>query len=198
MEERMKVCLSFLASLCPSDSLSETSYDQLSLSCPLGPLKIGDYITLKNLRMESYLSAEGILCEDIILSQDLNSFEDSVFCIHFLRQYSAARELEEFLVTYEVDVNNITDANTNKFLHALQVSFTHLLTAHFLFSAALSLSLSLSLSPSLSLSVCLSLSPSLPLSVSVSLLTLCFPAPRLPPSLHSVVEITSLASTKLI
>jgi hypothetical protein len=73
--------------------------------------------------MDSYLSAEGILCEDIILSQDMNSFEDSVFAIHYMRQYSAARELEEFLVTYEVDVNNITDDNTNKFLHALQVEF---------------------------------------------------------------------------
>ena len=88
---------------------------------PIGPLKIGDYITLKNLRMDSYLSAEGILCEDIIMSQDMNSFEDSVFSIHYSRQYSAARELEEFLITYDIDVNNITDPNTMKFLHALQV-----------------------------------------------------------------------------
>jgi hypothetical protein len=84
--------------------------------------------------MDAYLSAEGILCEDIIMSQDMNSFEDSVFCIHYLRQYSAARELEEFLVTYDIDVNNITDPNTIKFLHALQVVSSALLFSNAFFS----------------------------------------------------------------
>lgn len=76
-----------------------------------GVLKIGDYITIKNLFLNYYLCAEGILVEDIVVDEKSSSFEDSLFCIYLQRQYSAARELEEFLRTSHTD---------EKVLHALQ------------------------------------------------------------------------------
>ena len=76
-----------------------------------GVLKIGDYITIKNLFLNFYLCAEGILVEDIVVDQKSSSFEDSLFCIYLQRQYSAARELDEFLRTSNTD---------EKVLHALQ------------------------------------------------------------------------------
>lgn len=87
----------------------------------LGTLKIGDFITLKNLRIEKYVCAEGILQEDVVARETLPSFEDALFCIHLQRQYSASRELEDFLTTYQIDINNIEDGSTSKFLQALKV-----------------------------------------------------------------------------
>lgn len=85
-------------------------------------LKIGDLITLKSTSHNSYLSAEGILLDDVNASTNLLGFDDNVFCVHLQRQYSAARELDAFLTTYSVDINNVEDSNTAKYLHALQVS----------------------------------------------------------------------------
>jgi hypothetical protein len=85
-------------------------------------LKIGDYITIKNLRLNSFLCAEGILFEDIIVNDSIDSFEDALFCIHLQRQYSASSELEAFAQTYKIDVSaTVEDTNTAKYLHALQV-----------------------------------------------------------------------------
>lgn len=49
-------------------------------------------------------------------------FDDSLFCVHLQRQYSAAKELEEFLKKDKIDVRNITDANIAKYYQALKVS----------------------------------------------------------------------------
>jgi hypothetical protein len=43
------------------------------------------------------LSAEGILSEDITVDDKVKVLDDCLFCIHLQRQYSAARELEDFL-----------------------------------------------------------------------------------------------------
>ena len=48
-------------------------------------------------------------------------FDDSLFCIHLQKQYSAARELEEFLKSNKVDPKNITDVNMAKYFQALKV-----------------------------------------------------------------------------
>jgi uncharacterized protein with PIN domain len=77
-------------------------------------------VTLKSLKLDGYLSADGILSSDLVISTHRSSFEDCLFCLHLQRQYSATRELEEFLHTYEVDVNNVAEEATSKFLHALQ------------------------------------------------------------------------------
>jgi hypothetical protein len=84
-------------------------------------LKIGDYITLKNPKLERYLSAEGILIEDLVATDSLISFEDCLFCVNLQRQYSAARELEEFQALYDVD-DEKENSNTQKYLAALQVN----------------------------------------------------------------------------
>lgn len=76
-----------------------------------GVLKVGDYITIKNLFLNYYLCAEGILVEDVIAEEFSTSFEDALFCIYLQRQYSAARELDEFLASGHSD---------EKILHALQ------------------------------------------------------------------------------
>lgn len=52
-------------------------------------------------------------------------FDDSLFCVHLQRQYSAAKELEEFLKKDKIDVRNITDANIAKYYQALKVISDH-------------------------------------------------------------------------
>ena len=66
-------------------------------------LCIGDLITLKTVKFEAFLGAEGILIEDLIVSEDAADFDDCVFAIHLQRQYSAARELESFLESRKED-----------------------------------------------------------------------------------------------
>lgn len=56
------------------------------------------------------------------MRDSIPSFEDALFCIHFQRQYSASRELEDYLRTYDIDIDNVEDNSTSKFLHALKVS----------------------------------------------------------------------------
>lgn len=60
--------------------------------------------------------------EDLIIEENIKVFDDSLFCIHLQRQYSAARELEEFLRTNKIDPKNISDANLTKYFQALKVS----------------------------------------------------------------------------
>jgi hypothetical protein len=74
-----------------------------------GALRIGDIITLQNISSSSFLSAEGILLDDIYVSDDLSKFEDTLFQVHLQRQYSASRDLLAFLSTYGGDEKKIED-----------------------------------------------------------------------------------------
>lgn len=100
-------------------------------------LRIGDYITLKFAKSNELISAEGILQEDLFLSTDLKKFDDCLFCIHLQRQYSAAKELDEFLklnnCTNPNDIKNFSDANSKKYYQALKVSFLFLILSSFSF-----------------------------------------------------------------
>ena len=51
-------------------------------------LRIGDYITLKFLKLNAYVSGEGILTEDIGASDTMESFEDHLFQVCIQLQYS--------------------------------------------------------------------------------------------------------------
>lgn len=85
-------------------------------------LRIGDFITLKFFKSNELLSAEGILQEDLFLSNNLNKFDDFLFCIHLQRQYSAAKELDEFLkLNNRGDIKNFSDVNSQKYYQALKV-----------------------------------------------------------------------------
>lgn len=79
-------------------------------------LRIGDLITLKNIKFDGYLGAEGILLEEVVVQDSGSAFDDSIFCVHLPRQYSAARELEEFLEVSGAE----KDENSEKFLMALK------------------------------------------------------------------------------
>ena len=86
-----------------------------------GALRIGDIITLQNISLSSYLSAEGILLEDIYVSEDLSKFEDTLFQVHLQRQYSAAREYDNFLLTYQLDDNaEVEEIHLKKYMEALK------------------------------------------------------------------------------
>lgn len=79
-------------------------------------MKIGDFVTFKNLKFDGFLIAEGILREDIVVSSSTGIFDDTVFAVHLKRQYSASRELEEY---YANGLDN--DSSAQKYLHALKV-----------------------------------------------------------------------------
>lgn len=68
-----------------------------------------------------YLSVEGIISEDLVGVQEIVSLEDSLFCIHLQRQYSAFRELNAFLEGYGMDKNKITDEGEISYYQALEV-----------------------------------------------------------------------------
>ena len=84
-------------------------------------LKIGDFVSFKSVLFNSYMSAEGILLEDVNVSNDLRAFGDCIFCIHLQRKYSASRELENYLTANKIDVANIEDEHTLKYFQALEV-----------------------------------------------------------------------------
>jgi hypothetical protein len=68
------------------------------------------------------LSAEGILSEDITVDDKVKVLDDCLFCIHLQRQYSAARELEDFLRDSATKKEGDQDeANTAKYFSALKV-----------------------------------------------------------------------------
>ena len=79
-------------------------------------------MTFRSISFNSFLCSEGILLEDLIIS-DLANTEDSVFCIHLQRQYSAAKELDDFLRSREISKND--EKNNQKVLKALQVLFRY-------------------------------------------------------------------------
>jgi hypothetical protein len=70
---------------------------------------------------ESNLAAEGILLEDVVVMEDTSYIPNSLFCVHLQRQYSAARDLYEFLQKYNMDESSIEDENAKKYLIALKV-----------------------------------------------------------------------------
>jgi hypothetical protein len=82
-------------------------------------VRIGDVVTLKYLKQGSYLSAEGILVEDVYVSNSLKFFEEHQFQIYVQRQYSATSELDEFLAKCPDDTNDIQDPGTKNHLQAL-------------------------------------------------------------------------------
>jgi hypothetical protein len=86
----------------------------------IGYLAIGDYVTFKSLKQLGFLSAEGILSEEVFVAESPDRFDDCLFCIHLQRQYSAAKELDHFLEKYDIDAENV-DASTARYLRALQV-----------------------------------------------------------------------------
>lgn len=60
-------------------------------------VRIGDYVTIKSNKHKKNVSAEGLLDDFIYMFDDGNSFENCWFQICLPRQYSAAKELEEFI-----------------------------------------------------------------------------------------------------
>ena len=48
----------------------------------LDALHIGDYIILKEARIECFISAEGILSNDVYVDDQTSTIADSLFCIH--------------------------------------------------------------------------------------------------------------------
>lgn len=88
-------------------------------------LRIGDYITLKNVAIDSYLCTEGILQENIQVNDNLTQFDDYLFCVHLQRQYSAAKELDDFLKSNEtIQKSTADEKNDQKVLKALRVIFS--------------------------------------------------------------------------
>lgn len=67
-----------------------------------------------------YLGVEGILLEDLVATDGFN-LQDSMFCVHLQRQYSASRDLNAFLELYDMDIKSIEDEGAKKYLIALQV-----------------------------------------------------------------------------
>lgn len=65
-------------------------------------VRIGDFVTFKNIKVDDFLSAEGILTDDIVVGQ-FDSFDSSLFQICLPRQYSASKELAEFLRIRELE-----------------------------------------------------------------------------------------------
>ena len=84
-------------------------------------LRIGDYIAFKNVKFDCHLSAEGILLEDLIVDDNSRRIDDSLFCIHLQRQYSASRELEEFISAKQKNSNQSDDLSAAKYFQALKV-----------------------------------------------------------------------------
>lgn len=88
-------------------------------------LRIGDYITLKTQKYDSFMLADGILVDNPIVAEtsNIDSFEDCLFCIYYQRQYSAARELEEFTeANVKLDGTMTKADTTQKYMKALRVS----------------------------------------------------------------------------
>ena len=85
-------------------------------------LKIGDLVTFRSVLHSAFLHAEGILVEDLNVTNDLKLFDSALFSIHLQRKYSASRELNNFLTTNNIDMANIEDSpHIYKYLKALEV-----------------------------------------------------------------------------
>ncbi len=75
----------------------------------------------KDVAKLSYLSVEGILLEDVVGNDGQGFLQDSIFCVHLQRQYSASRDLNAFLSNYGMDPKNVVDEGAKKYLQALEV-----------------------------------------------------------------------------
>jgi hypothetical protein len=106
----------------------------LSFSLALDYLKIGDFVTLKTPKFDGFMFADGILQESFCVegASQIHAFEEALFCVHYPRQYSAARELEEFNeANLAGDHDALDEEITKKYSTALKViseSQTFLLT----------------------------------------------------------------------
>ena len=67
------------------------------------------------------LSAEGIFLEDVSANNNTNLLDDTLFCVHLQRQYSAQRELQEFLLLNAPDKKGQSDPQSEKYYQALKV-----------------------------------------------------------------------------
>jgi hypothetical protein len=68
--------------------------------------------------------ADGILQETFSVdeSNHIHAFEEALYCIHYPRQYSAARELDEFNEAHLLGGHDaLDDEITKKYLTALKV-----------------------------------------------------------------------------
>lgn len=74
----------------------------------------------KDITFSSYLCVEGILLEDVV-GNSTDFLQDSIFCVHLQRQYSASRDLNAFLANYGMDPKNVVDEGAKKYLQALEV-----------------------------------------------------------------------------
>ncbi len=81
---------------------------------------IGDYITLKSIKWDSFLCCEGILNENAYLSGPDTNLDEELFCIHLQRQYSALRELDDFKKIYGEKISE-SDPTLIRFLNSLIV-----------------------------------------------------------------------------
>ena len=85
----------------------------------VGTLKVGTYVTLKSMKYSSYMSAEGILDETVYVSGNLSNFAENLFQVCIQLQYSASKELEDFISNYGGNISNIEDTATRKYFDAL-------------------------------------------------------------------------------
>ena len=85
-----------------------------------GKLRIGDYVCFKNNKLDSFLCAEGILDENVIVEASLASFESAIFQVHLQRQYSALTEFYSFMKE-NPDADKSEDQGLVKYYKALLV-----------------------------------------------------------------------------
>jgi hypothetical protein len=88
-------------------------------------LKIGDLVFFKDVVRNINLGVEGILMESLVGIDESFSLQDSIFCIHLQRQYSASRDLNAFFDHFKKlrnDTRNIEDESAKRYLKALQVN----------------------------------------------------------------------------
>ena len=90
------------------------------MTAPDSFLRYGDYLTLKSLRWQSYLSGQGILNNDVFMNDSLASFEDHVFQVVIQRQYSAKNEYEDYIEKQTAGTEDKEDwGDSSKHLEAL-------------------------------------------------------------------------------
>ena len=82
---------------------------------------MGDFISIKIAKSDDFLCAEGILSDDVYVDDDRYTFDDGIFSIQMQQQYSASRELEEFMAAHKDDKSDAEDPNKIKYLNALKV-----------------------------------------------------------------------------
>jgi hypothetical protein len=86
------------------DAKPETPGDQHQDADESIPLKIGDYVLLKSAKCHGVLQASGILDDVIRYNLEPTMYDEGVFQICYANQYSAARELQEFVEEQEAMV----------------------------------------------------------------------------------------------